>query len=151
MGELKMILQPYSDTIVSLLCFSSRSFALWSTLVDSNDPLYAFCPLVSYWQSFDQPLQNKSQVGVKISRHCMKAKKCPKVFSLFCYIMLENCEDCIETYSVWTRPTVCPMSMPISYSMLETIINDKLWTLQWKTISCWTWSTAYWQVLDDMG
>ena len=39
-----------------------------------NDPLYAFCPLVAHWQSFEQSLQNESQVEVEIGRNRMKAK-----------------------------------------------------------------------------
>ena len=111
-----MILQPYSDTIVSLLCFSSRSFALWSTLVDSNDPLYAFCPLVAYWQSFEQSLQNESEPEVEISRNHIitwkpKNRTMSKPFFLICHTMLETVfneklSDCIETFSVLTRSTV---------------------------------------------
>ena len=150
-----MTLHPHSDTLVSLLWFSSLQFCLvintgwfkWSHVC--LVPLLHIGKVLSNLLKMN--LSQRSTFADITSHESQKIGQCSKVFSLFCYIMLENCEDCIETYSVWTRPTVCPMSMPISYSMLETIINDKLWTLQWKTISCWTWSTAYWQGLDDMG
>ena len=80
-----------------------------------RDPLYAFCPFVAYWQSFEQSLQNESQLEVKISRNRMKAKKSDNVQKFFPCSLI----PCLKIVKTVLRH----IPLPISYSMLESIIN----------------------------
>ena len=152
MGELKMTLHPYSDTMVSLLWFPSLQFCLVINTGWFKWSLVRLLPPCAHWQSFEQSPQNESEPGVKINRNHIitgkpKNRTMSKPFFLICHTMLDtvfNKKLSRLYWDIFRFDPVNSVSLPISNSILETIFNKKLWTLQSDMISRWMWSTACW-------
>ena len=142
-----MTLHPYSDTMVSLLLFSSPQF---SFVINTGwfkwSQLYAFCPLVAHWQSFEQCLQNESQLEVKIS---MKAKKrtmsksffpcfaisCLKIVkTVLRYIPFWLGQQCVSSYLLiraWNHHQLEIVNIAMRNNFVLDLVNSILTSFGW--------------------